>query len=89
MNKTELVNQVSRQSKLSRKDCLACLNALGQVITQTLQRGEIISIANFGKFYTHYRTERLGINPQTGQTIKISAHSLPKFKPSLALKSRF
>ena len=89
MNKTELLKQVSKYSKLSSKDCNACLQALLQVITQTLQRGEIISIAKFGKFYTHYRAERQGINPQTGQKIIIAAQNLPRFKPSLSLKSHF
>lgn len=88
MNKTELVKMLSKQSKLSQKDCLLCLNAFKEVLTASLQRGEMVSLAGFGKFYMKHYKERKSYNPQTQKICSLNARYLPVFKASGALKSK-
>jgi len=88
MNKIELVKQMSKQSKLSQKDCAMCLTALTQVLTSTLKRGEMISLVGFGKFYMKHYPQRKSYNPQTQQVCSLKARFLPVFKVSNALKSK-
>lgn len=88
MNKTELVKQMSKQSKLTQKDCMLCLQALKEVLTSSLQRGEMVSLSGFGKFYIKHYPERKSYNPQTQQVFSLNERFLPVFKVSNTLKNK-
>jgi len=45
-----------------------------------LQKGNRVSLVGFGSFSVSKRSAREGRNPQTGQTIKIKAKKVVKFK---------
>ena len=53
-----------------------------------LKKDEIIKISNFGNFKVKMKNERIGRNPKTKQTAKISARKVVSFKASKILKSR-
>jgi len=57
-------------------------------ITETLARGESISIPGFGTFTTTVREPRIGRNPKTGKTVNINERYVPHFKPGKNLKKR-
>ena len=82
MNKEELVEFASKKIKLSKMDCLNCLNAITDIIGQVLKRGEQVRISGFGKFEPRIRNERRGINPQTLKAITINQKIIPYFKGS-------
>lgn len=82
MNKNEMIEFVSRKAKLSKKDCLMCLDAITEIIAEVLKRGEKVKICGFGKFEPKIRQERQGINPQTMEKITIKQCVVPSFKGS-------
>ena len=86
MNKEELIEFASRKAKLSKSDCLNCLNAITDVICQVLKRGGNIKISGFGKFESRIQNERHGINPQTLERITIHQKIVPFFKSSKKLR---
>lgn len=86
MNKTELVAAMAKETELSKKDIEAVLKAFVDVVTAELQKGEKIQLVGFGTFEVSERAEREGRNPQTGETMKISASKAPRFKAGKALK---
>ena len=86
MNKTELVAAMAAKTELSKKDTEAALNALTEVVTAQLKKGDKIQLVGFGTFEVSKRAARTGRNPQTGATMKIAASKAPKFKPGKALK---
>ncbi len=86
MNKSKLIQEVSKHSKLSIKDAEIALNAMLNSITMTLQHGESVSLVGFGQFRTSERAARTGRNPATGDEIHIAASRSPKFKPGKNLK---
>ena len=88
MNKSDLVSMMATTSNLTKKDSECALNALVESITQTLEKGEKISLVGFGTFSVGRRAERTGRNPKTGEEIKIAAANTPKFKAGKALKDR-
>ncbi len=88
MNKTELIKQVSKHSSLTQKDCALCLEALKQVLTNSLKRGEMVSLTGFGKFYVKHYKQRNSYNPQTQKICSLNARFLPVFKVSNTLKSQ-
>jgi len=61
-------------------------NALVEIISDTLQKGESLTLPGFGTFEVHERAARTGRNPQTGAELKIPASTVAAFKPSAAPK---
>ena len=87
MNKTEFIRELSKKSKLTQKDCSNCLNAITQLVSQTLKKGGNVSLLGFGKFEVKHRKARRSFNPQTRKQIMLPASRIPKFKPGKALKT--
>ena len=87
MNKAEFVKEISKQSKLTQKDCNNCLNAITQIIQKSLKRGDNINLVGFGKFEVKHRMARRSFNPQTKKVNMIPASKVPSFKPGKTLKN--
>ena len=88
MNKQELLAQVAKESglELTKKDAELYLNTVIDVIKNTVKKGDDVSLVGFGSFIKQKRSARLGVNPSTGEKIKIKAKKVPKFRPGLAFK---
>ena len=86
MNKTQFIAAVAEKSELTKKDADKAVNAMIEVITDTLKAGDKVQIMGFGNFEVKARAERAGINPATKQPITIAASKSPVFKAGKALK---
>jgi DNA-binding protein HU-beta len=86
MNKTDLINQVSESTELSKKDVTKAIDAVFEAISGALQNGDKVQLVGFGNFEVRERSARKGRNPQTGEEIEIPASKIPAFKPGKALK---
>lgn len=86
MNKTELIAAMAEKAAISKKDAEKTLTAFTNVVADTLVDGDKIAITGFGTFEVVKRAARTGRNPQTGETIEITASKSPKFKAGKALK---
>jgi len=85
MTKDELIDAVAN-SCCSKKEASDAVNAVLDTITKTLSQGGDIVLTGFGKFSVSKRAARMGVNPRTGEKIKIAATTVPKFKAGKALK---
>ncbi len=86
MTKTELIDKVSSDAKLSKADAGKALNSVIDIISKALKKGDSVTLVGFGTFDVTKRKTRQGRNPQTGATIKIPAMKAPKFKAGKALR---
>ena len=88
MNKGELIDAVQKNlgKDASRASAEAAVNAVVDTITKTVKK-ENVQIIGFGTFSVVKRAARAGINPQTGEKIKIKASKSVKFKPGAKLKA--
>lgn len=86
MNKTELTAAVAEKTGLSKSAAAAAVQAVTDVITEELAAGGKVQLVGFGTFDVTERAAREGRNPQTGETMTISASKAPKFKAGKALK---
>lgn len=86
MNKTELINAVANASGLTKKDATKAVDAVFEVITDALRKGDKVQLIGFGNFEVRERAARKGRNPQTGEEIEIPASKAPAFTPGKALK---
>ena len=80
MNKTDLVNSMAENAGITKAAAKKALDGLLVDIEGSLQKGNRVSLVGFGSWSVTRRAARDGRNPQTGQTIKIKAKNVVKFK---------
>ncbi len=88
MNKTELISAIATKSGLTKAGSARSLDAIINIITDTLASSNSVVITGFGSFVVRNRAARVGRNPQTGASIKIAASKVPAFKAGKALKDK-
>ena len=86
MNKSQFASHVARRTSLTRAGAEAAVNAVLTTITDTLAKGDTVTIAGFGTFSTRTRPARRGRNPRTGERIAIRASTAPSFKAGKTLR---
>ncbi len=86
MNKSELIDAIAAASDISKADAGRALDATLDAVTGALKKGDSVSLVGFGTFSVKQRAAREGRNPQTGETIKIAAATVPGFKAGKARK---
>ncbi len=89
MNKNELVRAIANNAGITLKDAAMVLDSTLQAITDGLKAGEKIQISGFGTFELKSKPARDGINPKTGEKIKIAPTKIPAFKFGKAYKDSF
>ena len=88
MNKAELVEEVSGEVGLSKRETQKVIDAIIGTIGDTLASGEKVTLVGFGTFGVRQRKARRGVNPQTKESIQIPAKKVPKFTAGKDLKNR-
>ena len=86
MNKSELIQATADKVDLSKSDVSTVVDAVLDTITESVSRGDKVSLTGFGTFERRERAARTGRNPQTGQEIRVQASKAPAFKPGKAFK---
>ena len=89
MNKNELVRAIANNVGITLKDAACVLDGVIDAITEGLKAGEKVQISGFGTFEIKSKDAREGINPKTGEKIKIDASKVPVFKFGKAYKDSF
>ena len=86
MNKADLIAAIAAKTGDTKKSAEASVNALVDVITEALVKGDKVQLVGFGSFEVRKRAARKGRNPQTKEEIKLPASKAPVFKAGKALK---
>lgn len=85
MKKTDIIDLV--EATIGNRDqARRAVESMLEGITQALKQGETISIGNLGTFKCVQRKARRGINPRTGEKIKIKARKAVRFSPGTKLQ---
>jgi DNA-binding protein HU-beta len=77
---------VTRRIPEQRK--AAAIDAVFEVIGDAMQSKDKVQLIGFGTFQTSERKARTGRNPQTGETIKVAACTVPAFKAGKGLREK-
>lgn len=86
MTKQRLVETLARETTLSKREVELVLAKLAGIVADTIKRGEKVSITGFGTFDLGKRAARRGVNPQTGEEIRIPEMPMPRFRAGKRLK---
>ena len=86
VGRAEMISRVAAETGLSHKQAGAAVNAIISSIEDELRSGQEVAFSGFGKFHVAERPARKARNPQTGETMTISATRVPRFTAGKALR---
>ena len=86
MTKAELISVLAESHELPKAKMGRIVDEVFDQITVSVQNGEEVSIAGFGKFKPVQRPQRRSLNPRTGEAIDVPARGAVKFTPAKAFK---
>ncbi len=86
MKRKELIEAIAVKTGMSRKDTGLVVNAMLEEIVDTVARGEAVKLMGFGTFDARKRAAKVGMNPRTGETVRIPETTIPAFKAGKAFK---
>jgi integration host factor subunit beta len=86
MTKSDLVEEVVKVARVSKKHAEIIVNTVFSTIVDALQREDKIELRGFGSFRVRRRRSRQGRNPKTGDRVKVPEKRIPYFKPGKELK---
>jgi integration host factor subunit alpha len=88
VTKEVLINKIYDEVGLSKATSKKVVEALIELIKESLERGENVLISGFGKFVVREKRPRRGRNPQTGEEIQLRGRRVVTFKISSVLKKK-
>ncbi|WP_161631464.1 HU family DNA-binding protein [Sediminibacterium sp. C3] len=88
MNKAELIAHLADDAGITKTQANAALDSFIDAVTKTLKKGDKVTLVGFGTFSVSKRAARTGRNPQTGETIKIKAKKVARFKAGKELSGK-
>lgn len=88
MNKATLIAKISDDAGITRAAAATAVESFIEGITSTLKKGQRVTLVGFGTFGVSKRKARTGRNPQTGESIKIKAKTIARFKAGAQLTKK-
>jgi DNA-binding protein HU-beta len=86
MNKGDLIDRVSVDAGISKAQADRAIDSVLRGITDSLRKGERVTLVGFGSFAVSQRRARKGRNPQTTELMKIPASKTVRFTSGKKLK---
>lgn len=87
MTKLELIRATAEKAGVTIKDTKVLVNALFEVIEETLTSGEDVAVVGFGTYSTITKPAHEGRNPQTGEVVDVPEKRYARFKYSTRINN--
>ena len=81
MTKADIINNISAQTGLPKKDVSVTVEAFMEELRQSLINKENVYLRGFGSFIVKHRAQKTARNISKNTTMIIPAHDIPFFKP--------
>jgi nucleoid DNA-binding protein len=82
LTRFELSRHIADRTGVPVRQAEEILELILHSIAAALSRGERVELRGFGIFYVHTRNARNGRNPMTGESVRVPAKKVAKFKAS-------
>ena len=86
MTKSQIVTALAEKSEMSKKDVIGLLEEVATLAYKEVKKSGEFVLPGFGKLVKVKRKARMGVNPATGEKIKIAAKTVVKFRVAKAAK---
>jgi len=88
ITRADLADKVHLEVGLPRQESAQLVEAVLDMMSDTLAGGETVKLSSFGSFVLRDKNGRIGRNPKTGEEVPIEPRRVLVFKPSQVLKER-
>ena len=86
MTQMQLVRQMAERCEISNKVARQFLDELAKTALQETKENGVFVLPGIGRLVKSNRKARMGRNPATGETVKIPAKTVVKFRVATAAK---
>lgn len=86
MTKSQVLSTLAESTGVSKKDVTTLMEKLVELAYKEVKSSGEFVVPGIGKLVKVHRKERMGRNPATGETIKIPAKTVVKFRVAKAAK---
>jgi len=86
VTKADIVDKISRELNVQKKDIAFVIDSFFEIIKNVLSNGESIELRGFGTFGLKVRKGRAARNPRSGETLSVADRVVISFKPGKELK---
>lgn len=77
-----IVEEMRKANPMTEQAASKTIDEVFAAVKTVVKRGDKAAVPNFGTFAVKRRDERMGRNPQTGETVRIAAKDVLGFKAS-------
>ena len=88
MNNKEFIAELALRSGYTQADAQKLVNTLIEVMGDSFEAGENVSLTGFGTFEVKKRMERIVVNPSTGSRMLVPPKLVLGFKPNASIKEK-
>jgi DNA-binding protein HU-beta len=81
MNKTDLVEEIARKTRMTTGDVAQIVDAFMDTVTRSVVRGEKVVLSGFGTFQRQARARRTARNILADKPLRVPARNVPAFRP--------
>lgn len=86
MNNKEFIATLAKNTGIGKEKTQTLVNAVIAAMSATFDDGDNVTVANFGTFEPKKRTERIIVNPSSGQHMLVPPKIVLNFKPAANVK---
>ena len=87
MNKSDIVARMAKKT-CSHKEAEEALNEFMSCVSDSLKKGDKVTLVGFGSWDVRKRAARKGRNPQTGKPLNIPAKKVVRFRAGSELSNK-
>ena len=86
VNRQKLLTSVTEKTGLPKSKAIAAMDAVFEIVTQSLKDGNEVRVLNFGSFVVSKRKAGKGRDPRSGAEIDVPQSKSVRFRPSKSLR---
>ena len=87
MNKGDLIEIAAKEADITKAAAGKALDAIVGAVVKSVAKGNPVTLVGFGTFKAAKRAARTGVNPKTGEKLKIAATTVPRFTAGATFKA--
>ena len=87
LTKSQIVEALFAKNIFTKAQSAQIIDTLFELIKQSLQNGQDVLISGFGKVSVKEKHQRIGRNPQTGDSVTLPQRKVVTFKCSDVLRA--
>lgn len=80
MNKSELVERIAERTDVEGREVAAVVDALIEVVTKSVVRGDKVVLSGFGTFHRQARARRTARNIWADKPLRVPPRNVPAFR---------